>query len=169
MPKPDANTYPPYFNTYIKLVVEEDIMEALTNQRKYAGTFFHSIPKEKYDYKYADGKWSIKELLQHIIDTERVFNYRALAFSRRDDHILPSFDEKDYTANAHGSARKWDDLVDEFIAVRRSTELLFNSFSQEQLNFPGKASDYEMSANAMGFTIAGHLAHHIKIIRERYL
>jgi hypothetical protein len=92
-----------------------------------------------------------------------------LAFSRKDTNILPSFDDKSYAANANGSKREWSDLVDEFTAVRNATQLLFNSFSTEQLDSLGKASDYEMNAKAMGYTIAGHLAHHLNIIRERYL
>ncbi len=161
--------YPPHFYNYIRLVESEDLTTILKTQLTESKAFFNSIPKEKYDYKYAEGKWSIKEALQHIIDTERVFTYRALAFSRKDTNILPSFDDKVYAANANGAAREWNALVDEFEAVRRSTELLFNSFSPEQLDSLGKASDYQMNAKAMGYTIAGHLAHHLNIIRERYL
>ena len=161
--------YPAYFYNYIHLVENEDLNIILKNQLTESLAFFNSIPKEKYDYKYAEGKWSIKESLQHMIDTERVFSYRALAFSRKDPNILPSFDDKIYAANANGGARKWNDMTDEFAAVRKSTQLLFNSFSPEQLDSLGKASDYEMNAKAMGYTIAGHLAHHLNIIRERYL
>ena len=169
MPKPDQNTYPPYFFNYIKLVKEDNVKEALDNQTTLAETFFNSVPKEKYDYKYGEGKWSIKETLQHIIDTERVFAYRSLAFSRKDINILPSFDDKSYADNANGGSRAWGDLVNEFLAVRKSTRFLFDSFSTEQLNSLGKASDYEMNALAMGYTIAGHVTHHISIIKERYL
>ena len=161
--------YPPYFYNYIRLVENEDLNTILKTQLSDSQSFFNSVPEEKYDYKYAEGKWSIKEALQHIIDTERVFVYRALAFSRKDPNILPSFDDKTYAANANGSARNWDDLVDEFTTVRRSTQTLFNSFSRTQLDSLGKASDYQMNARAMGYTIAGHLAHHLNIIWERYL
>lgn len=168
-PQTGLGVYPPYFYNYIKLVENEDLNTILKTQLPDSLAFFNSIPKEKYDYKYAEDKWSIKESLQHMIDTERVFTYRSLAFSRKDINILPSFDDKIYAANANGSARKWSDLVDEFEIVRKSTQLLFDSFSTEQLDSPGKASDYEMNAKAMGYTIAGHLAHHLNIIRERYL
>src|SRR6185312_8126404 len=161
--------YPPYFYNYIRLVETEDLNTILKTQLAESQAFFNSIPEEKYNYKYAEGKWSVKEALQHIIDTERVFTYRALAFSRKDTNILPSFDDKIYAANANGAAREWDDLVDEFTTVRKSTQALFNSFSGEQLDSLGKASDYQMNAKAMGYTIAGHLAHHLNIIRERYL
>ena len=161
--------YPAYFYNYIRLVENEDLNTILKKQLTESQAFFNSVPKEKYDYKYADGKWSIKEAMQHMIDTERVFSYRALAFSRKDVNVLPSFDDKIYSANAKSATREWNDLVDEFTAVRNSTQLLYKSFSPEQLDFPGKASDYEMNARAMGFTIAGHTAHHINIIKERYL
>jgi len=161
--------YPEYFYTYIRLVENEDLNSVLKNQLPVTQAFLNLVPKEKYDYKYAEGKWSIKEVLQHIIDTERVFAYRSLAFSRKDVNILPSFDDKSYAANANGTARDWKDLADEFTAVRKSTQLLFSSFSPEQLDSLGKASDYQMNARAMGYTIAGHLAHHINIIKERYL
>lgn len=161
--------YPAYFYNYIRLVENEDLNTILKKQLSESQQFFNSVPKEKYDYKYAEGKWSIKEVLQHIIDTERVFSYRALAFSRKDVNVLPSFDEKNYLANANSAVKEWNDLVDEFTAVRKSTQLLFNSFSTKQLDSVGKASDYEMNARAMGFTIAGHIAHHLNIIKERYL
>jgi len=161
--------YPPHFYKYIRLVENEDLTTILKTQLSEAQAFFNSIPEEKYDYKYAEGKWSIKEALQHIIDTERVFIYRALAFSRKDTNTLPSFDENGYANNANGASRNWNDLVNEFTAVRNSGQFLFNSFSPEQLDSLGKSSDYQMNARAMGYTIAGHVAHHLNIIRERYL
>lgn len=167
--KSRIGVYPEYFYNYIRLVENEDLNSILKTQLNESQEFFNSVPKEKYDYKYAEGKWSIKEALQHIIDAERVFTYRALAFSRKDTSILPSFDDKIYASNANGGTRDWSDLVDEFTAVRRSTQLLFNSFSPGQLDSLGKASDYQMNARAMGYTIAGHVAHHLKIIKERYL
>src|SRR6185437_14916093 len=117
--------YPPYFYNYIRLVEDEDLNTILKTQLSESQSFFNSIPEEKYNYKYAEGKWSIKEALQHIIDTERVFTYRALAFSRKDINTLPSFDENSYAVNANGAAREWNDLVDEFTAVRNATQLLF--------------------------------------------
>ena len=116
-----------------------------------------------------EGKWSIKEILQHVIDAERVFAYRSLTFARKDNNTLPSFDEKDYAANSNGNNRAWHELVEEFKALRKSTELLFNSFTKENLNAIGKASDYTITVLALGYIIVGHVAHHINIIRERYL
>jgi hypothetical protein len=161
--------YAKHFYPYIKLVENENLKSVLKNQMQQTEDFFNSIPEEKYLYKYAADKWSIKEVIQHIIDTERVFAYRALAFSRKDVHTLPSMDENSYAINSDADNRKFQDLIDEFKAVRQSTIFLFNSFSPSQLNEVGKASDYEMSVNAMGYTIAGHAAHHINILKERYL
>ncbi len=161
--------YTSHFSDYIKLVENEDLKTVLENQLKESSELFKSIPKEKLLYRYAENKWSIKEVIQHLIDTERIFSYRALAFSRGDINILPMMDENSYAKNSNADRREGNELIDEFTAVRKSTISLFNSFSPEQLKGVGKVSDYRMSSNAMGYTIAGHLAHHLNIIRERYL
>ncbi|MEO5648617.1 MAG: DinB family protein [Ginsengibacter sp.] len=167
--KPSPNTYPPYFNNYIKLISENDVQSALKNQTPIAEHFFNLITEEQSTYKYAEEKWTVKEILQHVIDAERVFAYRSLTFARRDNHILHPFDENDYAAYSNANNRTWKELIEEFMALRRSTELLFHSFTEENLNTEGKASDYTMTVLALGYVIAGHLAHHIHIIRERYL
>jgi uncharacterized damage-inducible protein DinB len=162
-------TYPDYFYKYMRLVENENLNDALKKQLDDAAQFFNSIPQEKYLYKYAEGKWSVKEVLQHIIDTERVFSYRSFVFARKDPNTFPSFDENEYAKNSNADNRKWEDLISEFIAVRNSTADLFKSFSEEQLMQAGKASNYEMSVKALGYTIAGHVVHHINILKERYL
>lgn len=167
--KSNVGIYAPHFYPYIKLVENEDLKTVLQDQMQKTEDFFNSIPEEKYLFKYAPGKWSIKEVIQHIIDTERVFAYRALAFSRKDVHTLPSMDENSYAINSNADNRKFRDLTDEFLTVRKSSIFLFNSFSSQQLDELGKTSDYEMSTKAMGYTIAGHAAHHINILKERYL
>jgi hypothetical protein len=167
--RPEIGPYSAHFHDYIKLVEEDDIRTALKNQTPETEKFFNSITEEKSLYKYAEGKWTIKEALQHIIDAERVFTYRAMAFARKDKNHLPSFDENSYAANSHANSRSWKDLKEEFSAVRKSTEMLFNSFTDEDLKTTGIASDAEISVMALGFTIAGHAAHHVTIIRERYL
>lgn len=164
-----TGVFPDYFYNYIKLVENDNLKDALKNKIPEIQNFFRSIEEGKRDYKYAEGKWTIKEVLQHIIDTERIFAYRALAFARKDHTILPSFDENSYAKNSNASARTWDDLIDELIAVRKTTLFLFSSFSEEQFDTIGKASNYEMSVKALGYTIAGHLVHHINILKERYL
>jgi uncharacterized damage-inducible protein DinB len=169
MARPDINTFPPYFNTYIKLVEDQNIKSALKEQMTGAEKFLNSITEEQSFHKYAEGKWSIKEVLQHIIDAERVFAYRAMAFARKDINALPSFDENSYAANSHADSRSWKELIEEFIALRKSTEMLFNSFTEDDLDISGKASNYEITVLALGYTTVGHATHHINLIRERYL
>jgi len=167
--KTSIGTYPNYFENYIRLVANEDLKTVLEKQLRESEAFFNSIPEEKYLYRYTEGKWSIKEVLQHITDAERVFSFRALAFSRKDPNIFPSFDENTYTKNSNADNRKWEQLIEEFTAVRKSTIDLFNSFSEEQLQSVGKASDYEISVKALGYITAGHFQHHVTILKERYL
>lgn len=166
--RPLPTTFPSYFNSYIKLVPEENVMVALTNNSKKAKIFFSFISEEQSLYKYANDKWTIKEILQHVIDTERIFVYRALAIARADTAILPSFDENKYSTNSLANHRSWEDLKEEFQSVRQSTILLFNSFTPGSLIESGKISDYQMSVLALGFTITGHVMHHMNIIQERY-
>ena len=166
--RPLSNTFPSYFNTYIKLIPESDVMEALKNHASRAEKFFNLISEEQSLYKYAEGKWTVKEILQHVIDAERIFCYRALSIARKEITMLPSFDERKYAANSFASQRLWKELTEEFKVVRQSSTLLFNSFPNESLDLAGKVSDYQMTVLALGFTIAGHSEHHMNIIRERY-
>ena len=161
--------HPPRFDQYITLVEDHDLSTAITQQTSQAEKLLNSISEEQSHSRYAEGKWTIKEVVQHIIDAERVFTYRALAFARKDSNILPSFDEKSYAAHSGANRRSWKELTEEFLAVRKSTRLLFNSFSAEDLCSTGRASDYETSVAAMAFITLGHAAHHINLIRERYL
>lgn len=161
--------YSNHFDPYIKLVEGDNIKTALTDQSEKAKAFLNSISEEKSLYKYEESKWTIKEVLQHIIDAERVFTYRALAFARKDANHLPSFDENRYAANSHANRRNWKELIEEFLVVRKTTEMLFDSFSGEDLKSVGTASNSEISVLALGYTTVGHAAHHFNLIRERYL
>ncbi|CAN5840792.1 DinB family protein [soil metagenome] len=169
MPKPIEGTYPAYFDNYISQVKEEDLKDAFRNQQDIVDHFFYSIPEEKTMVGYATGKWTLKEVLQHIIDTERIFNYRALAFARKEKTSLPGFDENNYAANSKANARSWKNLCDELKAVRSSTTFLYDSFSMEMLNHPGIANNNPTTVLAMGFINVGHLTHHKRIVEERYL
>ena len=169
MPRPIAGTFPPHFENYVSQVKEDDIYEAFKNQQGIIDTYFDSIPEEKTNIGYAEGKWSLKELMQHMIDTERVFAYRALCFARKDPSSLPSFDENDYAANSNGNARNWKTLCEEFKAVRKTTLFLFESFDEATLMNSGIANNKTATVMAMGFTSVGHVYHHKKIIEERYL
>lgn len=167
--KPSTTTYPEYFQRYINQVKEDDLKLAFKNQMPAAEIFFQSISEEFSLRRYAEDKWTIKEVLQHIIDAERVFSYRALCFARKEQSILPSFDENSYTINSNANNRAWNEMIEEFTATRKSSEYLFNSFTDDALNTIGKASDYTISVAALGFITVGHVEHHIRIIQERYI
>ena len=169
MPKPLPASYANYFRRYVDLVAEDDLIPALKNQTAGILEFLSNITEEKSTYAYAEGKWTIKELLQHIIDTERIFNYRALCFARGEKANLPGFEENDYAANSHADNRQWKSLVEEFMAVRKATELMFESFSDTVINNAGLSNNNPNTVNSLGFIIAGHYYHHKKILVERYL
>lgn len=169
MARPDLKLVPDFYHNYINQVDEDDLGEAFKNGTASFLHFLGTIPESKHDHRYAEGKWSIKDLLQHIIDGERVFDYRALRFARKDTTPLPGFDENLFADNARVENRKWDDLVEEFRAVRRSSEIMFNSFDEEQLSSTGIASDHSNYVLAFGFIIVGHCNHHMNIMKSRYL
>jgi uncharacterized damage-inducible protein DinB len=169
MSKPSTNSYASYFQQYIDQVPETDLNTAFKNQAAGLNDFLHTITEEKSAYAYAQGKWTIKELLQHIIDAERIFAYRALCFARGEKTSLPSFDENEYAANSNAAGRTWKSLVEEFLAVRKATEFLFESLSEEALNNPGLANNNTTTAASVGFITLGHYYHHKKILEERYL
>jgi uncharacterized damage-inducible protein DinB len=162
-------TVPEFFTTYINALHEDDLQEALSNNTRRFRKLLKQIPHKKINYAYAEGKWTIKELLQHIVDAERVFVYRALTFARRDQVNLPGFDENNWAITAKAPKRKWNDLVDEWKALRASNELFFASLDDDQLQYSGSANNNVMSVAGLGFVCAGHVAHHMRIIRERYL
>ncbi len=169
MSKPSPTSYPAYFLKYVEQVPEDDLLTAFQNQRPVISGFLSAITEEKSMYAYDTGKWTLKELLQHMIDTERIFNYRALCFARKEKVSLPGFDENTYAANSHANSRKWQDMVEEFLAVRLSTEILFKSFSAETLEFSGVSNNNPATVNSIGFITLGHFYHHKKVMEERYL
>ncbi len=169
MPKPSPEYYPPYFQKYIDLVPDENLLTGFINQTPAIQTLLHGITEDKATYSYAPGKWTLKDLLQHIIDTERIFAYRAVCFARLETTPLPGFDENTYAANANAGLRSWQNLSEEFLAVRTSTNLLFKNFTKNELDRTGVANNIVTSVASMGFITLGHVYHHIKIVEERYL
>lgn len=164
-----AGTFPPFFANYIHLVEADTIAGAIEEYSEKIIHFFEEIPTEKVDYRYADGKWTVKELLQHVIDAERIFAYRALRISRHDPTPLPGFDEGLYVSASNASARSWESILEEFKAVRKSTDLLLESFTPDHLKQSGITNDHPNTTLAVSFVIFGHILHHIIIITERYL
>jgi uncharacterized damage-inducible protein DinB len=163
------NEYAGHFTTYIQAAANVELLEELEICLHDFIKFVQNIPMDKFDFRYAEGKWTIKEIIQHIIDTERIFAYRALRISRNDKTSLPGFDENAYVDNTNANGRSIQDLLTEFSAVRHSNLLLFKSFSDEQLMRIGVASENEVSVRAIGFIIIGHQKHHQKVFGERYL
>jgi uncharacterized damage-inducible protein DinB len=160
-----AKFYSPYINALDNVVLIEELEICLHDFIK----FVQNIPLDKFDFRYAERKWTIKDIIQHLIDAERIFSYRALRISRNDKTPLPGFEENDYVDNANANDRSIQDLLTEFSAVRQSTLLLFKSFSDEQLKRIGIASNADVSVRAIGFIIIGHQKHHQKVFLERYL
>lgn len=161
--------YPAYQKTYIDTVDDVDLIEELEISLHRFIRFVREIPMDKFDYRYAPGKWTIKEIIQHVIDCERIFAYRALAFARNDKTPLPGFEENDYASESDGNSRHLNSLLTELSEVRQSNITLFKSFSPEALLRIGNANGNPNSVRALGFAIIGHQNHHQRVYEERYL
>lgn len=169
MPRPQPNDYAAYYETYVGKVRGDNVKDIISTYSQPMMDFYTSLPEEKADHRYAEGKWSIKELLLHMIDAERIFGYRALRIARKDQTPLPGFDENSYTPASKASGRTLQSLKDEFASVRKATDILLSTFDEEQLSQRGTASNHPVTANAIAFIIFGHLIHHKQILEERYL
>lgn len=165
----ERSEYSDYFEYYINLNLNDDLIHGLENQLAITQKFFKNLPADKLEFQYEIGKWTPKDILQHLIDTERVFSYRALRFARFDSVVLPGYEENDFAASAKANSRTIDDLLAEYSVTRQSTIALFKTFSDEMLKSVGVASGASNSVRAIGYTIVGHEIHHINIIKERYL
>ena len=158
-----------YYHKYINLTINDDLQTALGKHQVKLLSFLKTIPKKKWNYRYAEGKWSIKEVVQHIIDAERVFTYRALCFARKDQTPLPSFDENIFASNSKADDRSKKELLKELKTVQASSAQLFGSFDEEQLNRSGIASDKPTYVKGIAYIVVGHSLHHKNILEERYL
>jgi hypothetical protein len=167
--RPQASEYAPYQAGYVASVPDGDIFEILSRQRVEFPEFLRSFGEPRGGYRYAPGKWSIKEMVGHVNDTERVFAYRALRFARGDETPLPSFEQDDYVRTGGFDVRTLASLADEFSHLRAGTLDLFYHLDAGALARQGTASGFAVSVRAMAFVIAGHVAHHERILRERYL
>ena len=161
--------YALFYKNYIKSLGEVDLFEVLNSSLEDTLTTLKNLSEEKLIYRYDIGKWTIKELIQHIIDAERVLSYRAIRFSRNDTTDLHGFDEDWYVDNSNGNDRDFKELLEEFTNIRKSSISLFKSFTNEMLLMKGTANGSILSVRALGFIIAGHHLHHLKVIKEKYL
>lgn len=164
---PQTHEYPVWYEPYISLV-DQDVMRILKKQATDFPDFLKGLSK-KGDYAYAPGKWTIKQVAGHIIDSERVFSYRLTCFARGEIHGLPGFDENEYVDNAHFQDRTLSSLAEEFNLLRSANLFLFKSLTEKELNRSGIASERQITVRALLFIIAGHLMHHTQVIKDRYL
>ena len=162
-------TSPQYFHTYINKVESGDILDILKAQIGTLNAFFSSIPAEKWDYAYAEGKWTVKEVLGHLVDTERVFGYRGMRFARKDATDLPGYDENDFVAHGHFQSRSPEGLMEEMELLRRTNILMLENIPVESMEHLGTANSLLISVGAIAWILAGHPIHHMGVIRERYL
>lgn len=164
-----SSEYNPYYKRYIDLVGNSCLLDALVKGKETTKSFFENLPENKLDYRYAAGKWTPKDILQHIADTERVFAYRALYFARSTNAELKGFDENIFAENALAGNKTLATLLEDYVAVRNATISLFKNFDENQLKQIGNANGSAMSVRAAAFVMCGHEIHHCNIINERYL
>lgn len=168
MPRPVSGDCAQYYEKYIALVNGNTIDEIISNHSGDVESFIKNLSVEKENFAYAEDKWTVKDVLQHMTDAERVFSYRALRVSRKDETPLPGFDENTYAKNTDVNNKSFASVKEELLALRKSTDILLTSFSEEQLKQRGIASNHPVTTNAIAFIIYGHLLHHINILKERY-
>lgn len=168
MKRSDINPMPEYWDRYINLVPDVELSEAFDDSIRQLDQLDRTALARIGGLSYAPGKWSVKDIVQHLIDGERVMTYRALTFARRDDTKLPGFEQDLFVANAGANRRTTDDLIDELLTVRRGTKALYDSFDDETLRVRGVSWVYEVSVVELGFSILGHQTHHLNVIAERY-
>lgn len=167
--RPDLTDYAPYYGKYIDLVPEGDILTTLDRQMDNTLALLKSISETQADFRYSPGKWSIKEIIGHLIDAERIFGYRALRFARNDQTPLSGFEQDDYVVEGGFGERSLSDLASEYEHVRRANICLLRGLRSEAWDRRGTASDNQISVRALAYIIAGHELHHMQIIRTKYL
>lgn len=166
---PAPAEYTGYMANYVQQAKTEDLIEGLTASYVFITGLVQGLTEEQLLFRYEPGKWSIKELMVHLMDAERIFSYRALRFARQDKTELPGFEENQYAQTSKADARDINSIIAEYTSLRTATIELFKSFDEEALQQEGVASGQKASVRALGYVILGHEVHHQKIIRERYL
>lgn len=169
MTRPDTTEYDPYYETYVSLVADADIIETLASQPARLHDLISAMPEERGSFTYAEGKWSVKELLGHLIDGERMFAYRLFRISRGDETPIEGFEQDGYIENAHSNQRTFGDLLEEFSLLRRANMMFFKNLAADAWARTGTANNVRVSVRALVYIMAGHVEHHFGILRERYL
>lgn len=166
--RPAKSDYAEYYQKYIDLIDGEDIIHILVKLNNEVSDVFNSFPQSKGDYSYAEGKWTVKEVIGHMMDTDRIFAYRALSIARGERQPLPSFDQDEYVRKGKFNLRNLADLTYEYRLIRESNILMFKGFDQSVYSNRGVAAGNEVTVLALMWMIAGHQKHHLKILKERY-
>src|SRR5688572_18842418 len=169
MNRPDKNEYDPYYEHYVSLVENDDIIDTLGSQPTRLQDLLTAMPEENGNYRYADGKWSVKEVLGHLIDGERMFAYRLFRISRGDETPIEGFEQDGYIENAHSDDRSFSDLLEEFSLLRRANMMFFNNLKDDAWTRVGTANKARISVRALAYIMAGHIEHHLGVLKERYL
>ena len=166
--RPEPTDYAPSYANYVSLVTEDDPLSAIETQSSETQRLIASIDERKALYRYAEGKWSVKEVFGHLTDSERVFGYRALCIARGDQSSLPGFDEQEYMRNANFDDWKIGDIAESYALTRRANIVMFRNLREEDWSRRGTANDTPVTVRAIAFIIAGHERHHLRVLRERY-
>ena len=169
MNPPERTEYDPYYQKYVSLVENDDIVGTFASQPTKLQDIFTAMPEDKGSFAYAEGKWSIKEVLGHLIDGERMFAYRLFRIARADETPIEGFEQDGYIENAHSNDRSFADLLEEFTLLRRANILFLNNLSDQDSMRIGTANNAKISARALVYIMAGHIEHHLGILKERYL
>lgn len=169
MNRPNETEYAPYYQSYVDQVSENEILPVLRAQMDDLDVLLDRVDSEKQTYRYAEGKWSIREMIGHLIDGERVFGYRAFCIARGEQQNLPGFDQNDYMATAPYNNIELDDLLSELRLIRLGNIAMFRTLDGEAWNRVGTANGNQVTVRAIAFIMAGHVRHHMKVLRERYL
>jgi hypothetical protein len=169
MNRPDPSEYDPYYEGYISLVADTDISSTLAAQPAELRKAFGELGEERGSFAYNEGKWTIKQLLGHVIDGERMFAYRVLRISRGDKTPIEGFEQDGYIENAHSNERSFADLLDEFELLRVANVLMFNNMTDTDWQRSGTANNVEITVRALAYIMAGHVVHHVNVLNERYL
>ena len=169
MHRPEKSEYDPYYERYISLIIDNDIVTVLAGQLTELQDLFTALPEERGTYAYETGKWTIKEVLSHLIDGERIFAYRVFRIARGDKTPIEGFEQDGYIENSHANERSFAELLDEFNLLRRANVLFFKNLDNDDWVRTGTANNVEISVRAIAFVMVGHIRHHITILRSRYL
>jgi hypothetical protein len=169
MSRPTTSEYDPYYEGYVSLVPEAEIIPALENQMDELSKLFKNVPEERGTFAYEDGKWTVKELLSHVIDGERMFGYRAFRIGRGDKTPIEGFEQDGYIENSHANRRPIAELIEEFTLLREANLMFFENLKDEDWLRTGTANNVEISVRSLAWIMVGHVRHHVAILKERYL